>query len=98
MTGPLFSPPFLFKIPYKSFYFQQNYFDYLNQIKESDSGDKSDGDLVVDVGNEDESGRPQMNGDHRGENGAPPGPDRRDRPPSNMSSSSRSTPSLRHKV
>jgi len=75
----------------------QNYFDYLNQIKESDSGDKSDGDLVVDVGNEDESGRPQMNGDHRGENGAPPGPDRRDRPPSNMSSSSRSTPSLRHK-
>jgi len=63
---------------------------------ESDSGDKSDGDLVVDVGNEDDSGR-QMNGEHRGENGVPPGLDRRERPPSNMSSSSRSTPSLKHK-
>lgn len=52
---------------------------------------------MVDVGNEDDSGR-QMNGEHRGENGVPPGLDRRDRPPSNMSSSSRSTPSLKHKV
>lgn len=67
-------------------------FNYLFQ--ESDSGDKSDGDLVVDVGNEDESGR-QINGDHRGgENG---NADRRERPPSNMSSSSRSTPSLKQK-
>ena len=62
-------------------------------MQESDSGDKSDGDLVVDVGNEDEGGRQQqVNGDHR-ENGG----DRRDRPPSNLSSSSRSTPSLKHK-
>jgi len=88
---------------------------------ESDSGDKSDGDLVVDVGNEDESGR-QVNGEHRngsqpggvgvggsggaggggavggsGENGNANSNERRDRPPSNLSSSSRSTPSLKHK-
>jgi len=70
---------------------------------ESDSGDKSDGDLVVDVGNEEEGGSRggPVNGEHRGaggpgENGGP-GPDRRDRPPSNLSSSSRSTPSLKHK-
>jgi len=60
---------------------------------ESDSGDKSDGDLVVDVGGDEDGVRNvQMNGDHhsdrRGE---------RDRPPSNLSSSSRSTPSLKNK-
>jgi len=68
---------------------------------DSDSGDKSDGDLVVDVGNEEESGARHMNGEHRPgpplENGAASGLERRDRPPSNMSSSSRSTPSLKHK-
>jgi len=68
---------------------------------ESDSGDKSDGDLVVDVGG-DEEGRAQSltNGDHRDNgNGLPGGPrmERGERPPSNMSSSSRSTPSLKHK-
>jgi len=62
---------------------------------ESDSGDKSDGDLVVDVGNEDDSGR-QHNGGASAENGSTNG-ERRERPPSNLSSSSRSTPSLRHK-
>jgi len=65
---------------------------------ESDSGDKSDGDLVVDVGNEEGTSERQMNGNHGpplGDNGA----DRRERerPPSNLSSSSRSTPSLKHK-
>ena len=60
---------------------------------ESDSGDKSDGDLVVDVGGDEDGARNvQMNGDHhsdrRGE---------RERPPSNLSSSSRSTPSLKNK-
>ena len=60
---------------------------------ESDSGDKSDGDLVVDVGGEEDGSRSgQMNGDHR-DIGRPD----RDRPPSNMSSSSRSTPSLKNK-
>jgi len=62
---------------------------------ESDSGDKSDGDLVVDVGGDEDGARGgQMNGDHR--DIADRRPDR-DRPPSNMSSSSRSTPSLKHK-
>ena len=53
-------------------------------FQESDGGEKSDGDLVVDVGNEDEnstnrSGLNNGNGDHRGsvENGpsstGPPG-------------------------
>ncbi|XP_059081122.1 protein groucho-like isoform X3 [Tigriopus californicus] len=60
---------------------------------ESDSGDKSDGDLVVDVGNEDEP--PRSNGDHRVENG--PSSGRNERPSSNLSSSSRSTPSLKPK-
>jgi len=68
---------------------------------ESDSGDKSDGDLVVDVGGDEDGPRTQMNGDHRGENGLAGDrrPDRmdRDRPPSNLSSSSRSTPSLKQK-
>lgn len=70
---------------------------------ESDSGDKSDGDLVVDVGGEEDGPRPgQMNGDHRDNGNGLPGerrPDRmdRDRPPSNLSSSSRSTPSLKQK-
>ena len=57
----------------------------------------------MDVGNEEEGGSRggPVNGEHRGvggpgENGGP-GPDRRDRPPSNLSSSSRSTPSLKHK-
>merc|ERR1719427_2673827 len=68
---------------------------------ESDSGDKSDGDLVVDVGGEEEGGRPgQMNGDHRDNGNGLPGerrPDRmdRERPPSNLSSSS--PPSLKQK-
>lgn len=61
--------------------------------QESDSGDKSDGDLVVDVGNEDEP--PRSNGDHRVENG--PSSGRNERPSSNLSSSSRSTPSLKPK-
>jgi len=66
---------------------------------ESDGGEKSDGDLVVDVGNEDEPPRQPMaiNGDHRdstGGNGSNGG-DRR--PPSNLSSSSRSTPSAKPK-
>merc|ERR1719328_253491 len=61
---------------------------------ESDSGDKSDGDLVVDVGGEEDGSRSgQMNGDHRDIADRPD----RDRPPSNMSSSSRSTPSLKNK-
>lgn len=63
---------------------------------ESDSGDKSDGDLVVDVGgDEDGARRPHENGDHRdlGDRRPPGG----ERPPSNMSSSSRSTPSLKNK-
>lgn len=91
---------------------------------ESDGGEKSDGDLVVDVGNEEEPPRPPMplNGEHRdsagagsngngnaGPPGAPPGAgpgngssDRNSRagdgrPPSNLSSSSRSTPSLKRK-
>jgi len=61
--------------------------------QEDDAGDKSDGDLVVDVGNEEEPPRSLgLNGDHR------EGSDRREnRPPSNLSSSSRSTPSLKHK-
>merc|ERR1719187_593316 len=62
---------------------------------ESDSGDKSDGDLVVDVGNED-GAQPQVNGTH-GPTLGDSGSERRDRPPSNLSSSSRSTPSLKHK-
>merc|ERR1719384_419045 len=70
---------------------------------ESDSGDKSDGDLVVDVGGEEDGPRPgQMNGDHRDNGNGLPGerrPDRmdRERQPSNLSSSSRSTPSLKQK-
>merc|ERR1719189_2045577 len=74
---------------------------------ESDSGDKSDGDLVVDVGNEeDQTPRPMaLNGEHRDSNGREGGStgdrgsvsDRRERPPSNLSSSSRSTPSLKPK-
>merc|ERR1719384_2516732 len=63
---------------------------------ESDSGDKSDGDLVVDVGGDDDGARrPHENGDHREQGDRrPPGGER---PPSNMSSSSRSTPSLKQK-
>merc|ERR1712088_63521 len=58
---------------------------------ESDGGEKSDGDLVVDVGNEEEPpARPPMaiNGDHRDSTGGggSSGGDRR--PPSNLSSSS----------
>lgn len=74
--------------------------DYiLTFLQESDGGEKSDGDLVVDVGNEDEPPRQPMaiNGDHRdstGGNGSNGG-DRR--PPSNLSSSSRSTPSAKPK-
>jgi len=70
---------------------------------ESDSGDKSDGDLVVDVGGEEDGPRPgQMNGDHRDNGNGLPGDRRadrmeRERPPSNLSSSSRSTPSLKAK-
>lgn len=67
--------------------------------QESDGGEKSDGDLVVDVGNEDEPPRPPMaiNGDHRDSTGGggSSGGDRR--PPSNLSSSSRSTPSAKNK-
>jgi len=63
---------------------------------ESDSGDKSDGDLVVDVGGDDEGPRSMVNGgEHANGNG-----DRargEGRPPSNLSSSSRSTPSLKQK-
>jgi len=66
---------------------------------ESDGGEKSDGDLVVDVGNEDEPPRPPMaiNGEHRDSagGGGSSGGDRR--PPSNLSSSSRSTPSTKNK-
>merc|ERR1719195_2569741 len=62
---------------------------------ESDSGDKSDGDLVVDVGGDEEGARrPLENGDHPDLGDRRPD---RDRPPSNMSSSSRSTPSLKNK-
>ena len=71
----------------------------LNILQESDGGEKSDGDLVVDVGNEDEPPRPPMaiNGDHRDSTGGggSSGGDRR--PPSNLSSSSRSTPSAKNK-
>jgi len=67
--------------------------------QESDGGEKSDGDLVVDVGNEDEVPRAPMtiNGEHRDSTGAggSSGGDRR--PPSNLSSSSRSTPSTKNK-
>ena len=60
---------------------------------ESDSGDKSDGDLVVDVGGDEDGARNvQMNGDHHGDRRG-----ERERPPSNLSSSSRSTPSLKNK-
>ena len=78
-------------------------------MQESDGGEKSDGDLVVDVGNEEEPPRPPMplNGEHRdstgagsSNGGAPPGPPSNSgragqdgRPSSNLSSSSRSTPS-----
>ena len=62
---------------------------------ESDSGDKSDGDLVVDVGGEDEGPRNLTNGEHA--NGDRDRQRERDRPPSNLSSSSRSTPSLKQK-
>ncbi|XP_066944753.1 protein groucho isoform X8 [Macrobrachium rosenbergii] len=56
-------------------------------------GEKSDQDLVVDVANEDANTPPQANGDHRDvrENGEK----KSDRPPS-QSSSSRSTPQLKH--
>eukprot|EP00096_Caligus_rogercresseyi_P001998 TRINITY_DN135_c0_g1_i2.p1 TRINITY_DN135_c0_g1~~TRINITY_DN135_c0_g1_i2.p1 ORF type:complete len:897 (+),score=328.91 TRINITY_DN135_c0_g1_i2:374-3064(+) len=56
---------------------------------ESDGGDKSDGDLVVDVGNEDDP-PPRSNG----HNGRPSSeaPGENGRPSSNHSSSSRSTP------
>ena len=76
-------------------------------LQESDSGDKSDGDLVVDVGNEeDQTPRPMaLNGEHRDSGGREGGStgdrgsvsDRRERPPSNLSSSSRSTPSSKPK-
>jgi len=67
---------------------------------ESDGGEKSDGDLVVDVGNEDEPPRQApmaINGEHRDSTGGggSSGGDRR--PPSNLSSSSRSTPSTKNK-
>lgn len=54
---------------------------------------------MVDVGNEEDPPRPPMalNGEHRDSTGAASGADRRDRPPSNLSSSSRSTPSLKPK-
>jgi len=60
-------------------------------FQDDDAGDKSDGDLVVDVGNEDDPPRPSMglNGDHRDSVGSAPDRGRNDRPPSNMSSSSR---------
>ncbi|XP_042872057.1 protein groucho-like isoform X5 [Penaeus indicus] len=56
-------------------------------------GEKSDQDLVVDVANEDPTTPPQANGDHRDvrENGEK----KPERPPS-QSSSSRSTPQLKH--
>ncbi|KAK8379435.1 hypothetical protein O3P69_019383 [Scylla paramamosain] len=56
-------------------------------------GEKSDQDLVVDVANEDPNTPPQANGDHRDvrENGEK----KPERPPS-QSSSSRSTPQLKH--
>ncbi|XP_018022991.1 LOW QUALITY PROTEIN: transducin-like enhancer protein 4 [Hyalella azteca] len=59
-------------------------------------GEKSDQDLVVDV-NED-VGSPHTNGDHRaGSGGEMNGGDKKpDRPASQSSSSSRSTPSLKH--
>lgn len=68
-------------------------------LQDEDAGDKSDGDLVVDVGNEDDPPRPTMglNGEHRDSVGSATDRSRSDRPPSNMSSSSRSTPSLKHK-
>ena len=64
-------------------------------LQESDGGEKSDGDLVVDVGNEDEPPRPPMaiNGDHRDSTGGGNQSGGERRPPSNHSSSSRSTPS-----
>jgi len=66
---------------------------------ESDGGEKSDGDLVVDVGNEDEPPRPPMaiNGEHRDSNGGGGSSGGERRPPSNLSSSSRSTPSAKNK-
>ena len=70
-------------------------------LQESDGGEKSDGDLVVDVGNEDDQGPPRqpmpINGEHRDSTGGggSSGGDRR--PPSNLSSSSRSTPSAKNK-
>lgn len=66
---------------------------------ESDGGEKSDGDLVVDVGNEDEPPRPPMalNGEHRDSTGGGGSSAGDRRPPSNLSSSSRSTPSLKPK-
>jgi len=66
---------------------------------ESDGGEKSDGDLVVDVGNEDEPPRPPMaiNGDHRDSTGGGGSSGGERRPPSNLSSSSRSTPSAKNK-
>jgi hypothetical protein len=91
---------------------------HIRTFQESDGGDKSDGDLVVDVGNEDDgsgnrSGRENgAGGDGHRNNTVENGPssagnvsnserrptgDRGDRPPSNMSSSSRSTPSLKPK-
>lgn len=68
-------------------------------IQESDGGEKSDGDLVVDVGNEDEPPRPPMaiNGDHRDSTGGGNSSGGERRPPSNLSSSSRSTPSAKNK-
>jgi len=63
---------------------------------ESDSGDKSDGDLVVDVGGDDEGPRSMVNGgEHANGNGERARGE--GRPPSNLSSSSRSTPSLKQK-
>merc|ERR1719189_249082 len=66
---------------------------------ESDGGEKSDGDLVVDVGNEDEPPRPPMaiNGEHRESAGGGGSSGGERRPPSNLSSSSRSTPSAKNK-
>lgn len=66
-------------------------------FQESDGGEKSDGDLVVDVGNEDEPPRPPMaiNGDHRDSTGGGGSSAGDRRPPSNHSSSSRSTPSAK---
>merc|ERR1719428_100965 len=63
---------------------------------ESDSGDKSEGDLVVDVGGDDEGPRSMVNGgEHANGNGERARGE--GRPPSNLSSSSRSTPSLKQK-